>query len=411
MLRIGAKDRLRLGNDSERTAVACVLALLWAVGLAPMLLRAQATAPKLLPGGTAYPRVVRLRHGPAETRGRLIASTDTVLFESIDNGAAFTKIGNVPVIPGSKHVCCSTLFELPRDVGSLRSGTLLSAGTYAVSLKGTEPPHMDGTVFTGAEPAVEIYMSTNAGRTWTYLATPVQGGPVSPSSKPLSQRGLWEPEFEVAGDGSLVLFVSDETDPCCSQKLLRIRTRDGTHWQDKSDVIAMPELPKARPGMIVSTPLPNGRFFMSYEICGDRFHCDVYTRSSADGWDFGDPADLGNRAESASGQFFRHSPANTFATSGAGGEVLLIGQLLVEKDGSASPGNGRIFFSNDNLDGKGVWTSQPVPVPVPAAYDNYCPNYSSALLPEEDGSHVLELASDYDARHHCVTRYATRALK
>lgn len=32
---------------------------------------------------------------------------------------------------------------------------------------------------------------------------------------------------------------------------------------------------------------------------------------------------------------------------------------------------------------------------VPEAYDNYCPNYSSALAPTVDNTGVLEIASAY----------------
>lgn len=367
-----------------------------------------------LPGSTLYPRLIRLAHGPMATRGQLVASTDGVIFVSTDEGRSFTKIATVPVSAGSKHVCCSTLFEVPHDVGALKAGTLLSAGTYAVAKSGKGTPETEATDFKQAEPAAEVYASTDGGYTWAYLATPVQGGPKLPSSKPLRQRGLWEPEFEAAADGSLVMFLSDETDACCSQKLLKIRTRDGRHWVDKSDVIAMPALPDARPGMIVSTPLPDGTYFMSYEICGNRFGCDVYTRRSKDGWDFGDPAATGMRAETASGQFFRHSPVNTYAArAGADGKgvLLLTGQMLYEKDGSVSPENGRVYFASGGKDGRGGWTTRPAPVPVPTAYDNFCPNYSSALLPLADGTRLLELASDYDAAHRCVTYVGSLPLR
>ncbi len=409
MLRTFSTRILRPWAGFQRARASSALILF----CASLSLCGQAPAtPKPLPGGTFYPRVVRLQHGLAETSGHLIASTDTVIFESTDEGANFTRIGKVPVIPGSLHVCCSTLYEVPRDVGSLRAGTLLSAGTYIRSINtGAAPEMVESVIFHNGEPAIEIYASNDAGRTWTYLATPVHGGPALPSHKPVKQRGLWEPEFELAADGSLVMFVSDETDACCSQKLIRIRTHDGTHWQDKSDVIAMPQLPGARPGMIVSTPLPNGRYFMSYEICGDRFHCDVYTRTSPDGWNFGGAAASGTRAETATGQFFRHSPSNTFARSSGEGKVLLLGQMLYERDGSLSPENGRVFFLSTNLEGRGVWTPYPVPMPVPTAYDDYCPNYSSALLPSADGSTLLELASDYDAQHRCVTSAAAATLK
>ena len=426
--------------------------LLWVPGMFAMAQAPSAAedAPVLLQGGTQYPRVIRLTHGAAAANGRLIASTDAVIFQSLDDGRSFTRISAVAPTPGSKRVCCSTLYEVPRPVGMLAAGTLISAGTYAAAKEPGTVPATNGTDFGNSAPAIELYTSTDSGMTWRYLATPVSGGPRLPTAKPIGQRGLWEPEFELAADGALVLFVSDETDPCCSQKLIQLRTYDGLHWQDQRDIIAMPALPAARPGMIVSTPLPSGRYFMSYEICGDRFGCDVYTRTSADGWNFGRPTSPGTRAVTASGQFLRHSPANTFApspTSGivttiefhgshgpvqeaaaapaksapsqdaakspaAGpGQILLIGQMLYEADGTVSPQNGRVYLTSTGLSGMGPWMTHPAPVPVPSAYDNFCPNYSSALLPSQDGTRLLELASSYDAGKTCVTYFRTAPLR
>ncbi len=93
---------------------------------------------------------------------------------------------------------------MPQQVGSLAAGRLISSASY----------------FAGGTPAIEIYASTDQGHTWSYQSTPVIGGDGS--------HGLWEPEFEVANDGTLVMFWSDETDACCSQKLAQIRTYNGS---------------------------------------------------------------------------------------------------------------------------------------------------------------------------------------
>ncbi len=111
------------------------------------ILRLCAVAQTPLPGGTVYPRVLRLSHGPAAANGQLIASTDGVIFRSTDDGHSFQRVTTVPVHPGSKRVCCSTLYEVPRTVGALAAGTLLSAGTYARSRTGSGTPVMHGTDF------------------------------------------------------------------------------------------------------------------------------------------------------------------------------------------------------------------------------------------------------------------------
>ena len=198
------------------------------------------------------------------------------------------------------------------------------------------------------------------------------------------------------------MFVSDETDACCSQKLVALRSRDGVAWSAKADVVAS-TLATERPGMAIVSVLGDGSYFLSYEVCGPVRHCQVYSRTSKDGWTFGAAGDLGTRAETAAGQYFEHAPANIDA-SGAG-ELVLVGQVLYEKNGTVSASNGRVLFLRQNTSAStGTWKTIPAPVQVPGAYDNYCPNYSSALMPVTGG--LLELASDYDADHECTSYFA-----
>lgn len=377
------------GKMRVRGWIACAMALLLGAGFARWCAAqgvpaSVAPARTLLPGGTLYPRVLRLKFGPGA--GTLMASTNGVLFGSADEGAHWTGVGKVPVAEGSKERCCATLYEVPQRVGSLVAGTLLSSASY----------------FSGGVPAIEIYQSVDGGRTWTLHSTPVvRGG---------EKHGLWEPEFSVAKDGALVMFWSDETDPCCSQKLVQMRTYDGVTWRDERDTVRGTDK-RDRPGMIVVSKLPDGCFFMSYEYCGPAA-CAVFLRTSADGWDYGGPEWMGTRVQTAAGQYLEHAPWSTWmAAGGANGTLLLAGQVLYEADGSVSALNGRVLLVNSRADGAGVWSTVAAPVAVPGAYDNYCPNYSSALLPSADGRTVLELASDYDAAHHCVTYFARGPLR
>ncbi|MCP1372642.1 RICIN domain-containing protein [Dyella lutea] len=345
---------------------------------------ARAASGTVLQGSTLYPRVVRLEHGPVSVRGRLIASTNGIIFQSTDNGASWSLLGPVPTVNGSSERCCATLYELPQQVGSLAAGTLISAASY----------------FSGGTPAIEVYTSTDQGHSWSYHSTPVIGGD--------SSHGLWEPEFEVANDGALVMFWSDETDACCSQKLAQIRSYNGSSWQDKTDTVRS-TVPGDRPGMITVSHLPDGHFFMSYELCGPAA-CTVFSRVSVDGWNFGDPTNMGSKVQTATGQYLEHAPLNRWSPSvlSSNGAILLVGQVMVESNGNVSPSNGKVLFVNTNTDGTGNWYTIAAPVQVPTAYDNYCPNYSSALLPAEDGSNILELASDY-LNGGCITYFASEA--
>ncbi len=335
-----------------------------------------------LQGGTIYPRVVRLEHGSVAVSGMLVASTNGIIFQSTDGGDHWEWVSKVPALSGTSEYCCGTLYELPKTIGKLNSGTLLFAGTY----------------FSGSARLIEIWTSIDEGKTWSYHSTPVQGGDGS--------HGLWEPEFEVASDGALVMFWSDETDSCCSQKLAQIRSYDGQQWQDRTDTVHS-LIASDRPGMATVSQLPNGHFFMSYELCGPAA-CAVFSRTSLDGWDFGDPHNMGVKVQSTTGQYLEHAPLNRWSPSNlsSNGAILLVGQVMYESNGSISSSNGRLLFVNSNVDGSGLWSVIPAPVSIPNAYDNFCPNYSSALLPGPDGKSILELASNYDSSGACVTYYA-----
>jgi hypothetical protein len=207
------------------------------------------------------------------------------------------------------------------------------------------------------------------------------------------------------------MFWSDETYLCCSQKLSKIRTSDGVTWRDSSDAVAT-TAPSDRPGMIVVSKLPTGEYFMSYEICGDPItgpKCAAYYRMSRDGWNYGPPSDRGKRIETADGQYFEHAPANIWSPSplSPNGVILVVGQVLHNHDNSVAQQNGRVLFENTLLDGSGPWSKIKAPVEVPNSYDNPCPNYSSALLPVQDGAALLEFAADYYALKQCGMYFAT----
>lgn len=373
---------------SRGRRLAAVSVVLWAMLSIPVTTASAANGTALQPYlgyMTLYPRLVRLAHGSPSVNGQIVASTNGNIFLSTDQGASWTFRGTVPIASGSTERCCGTLYEMPQTVGSLQSGTLLFAASY----------------FSGSTPAIEVYTSTDQGRTWNFSATPAMGGDVN--------HGLWEPQFSVANDGALVMFWSDESDPCCSQKLAQVRTYDGTTWRDPSNTVAT-AVQADRPGMAVVTKLPSGVFFMSYEMCGPSA-CAVFYRTSTDGWNYGSPASTGTKVQTTTGQYFAHAPTNVWSPSvlSSNGAILMVGQVLFESNGAVSGANGKVLFANLSSGGSGVWYTIAAPVKVPTAYDNYCPNYSSALLPATDGSSILEFASDYNSSNQCVTYFASGA--
>ncbi len=273
---------------SSRNRPPTALLLLLAPGFfAPGLPAATGTH---LPSSTLYPRLIRLQHAPPALIHSILAKTGNRLFRSLDEGRTFTFLATVPTVslePGNptpakdardKERCCSTLYELPQKLGRFKAGTLLYSASF----------------FSGGTPAIEIFTSSDEGAHWRYLSTPMKAGD--------EHHGLWEPAFSTAKDGSLVMFVSDETDPCCSQKLVQMRTTNLRTWSSKRDTVTRasqasgspgdagsPGAAKGpdahgsrdedRPGMAIVSLLPDGAYFMSYEVCGPTAHCQVYTRT------------------------------------------------------------------------------------------------------------------------------------
>jgi hypothetical protein len=190
---------------------------------------------------------------------------------------------------------------------------------------------------------------------------------------------------------------------------MQMRTYDGINWRDSSNTVAS-NIAGDRPGMAVVNKLPNGLYYMTYEMCGPAA-CSIFYRTSTDGWNYGSPSFTGTRISTTLGQYFAHAPVSVWSPSvvSSNGAIVLVGQVFFESNGTVSPQNGKVLLVNSTSDGSGPWYTIAAPVQVPAAYDNWCPNYSSALLPATDGSSILEFASDYNAANQCVTYYASEA--
>ncbi|MFE1025739.1 RICIN domain-containing protein [Streptomyces sp. NPDC058818] len=358
-----------------------------------------ATGTPLRDGTGLYPRAIRLAHS-GTANGHVLASVVTfdgdngvgAIHESTDSGASFREVGRVsdPESAAGQGLCCATLFELPRQVGPMPAGTLLWASSA-------------GQDEQDRRMALRVWRSNDVGRTWSYLSScAVANG----------TGGLWEPEFSVADDGALVCHYADETDPGHSQKLVAARSYDGVHWEGHHNTVAS-GWSADRPGMPVVRKLPNGTYFMSYEICnpGGQYQCVVHFRTSADGWDWGDPTALGFRPETVDGKYFRAAPTIAWAPSPDGapnGRLLLIGQRLLDRDGTPAADSGRTILVNTE-NGSGPWYEIESPVAVPNPEVNYCQNYSSPLLPSADGRRVLQIATDFDGTT-CRAYYGTGGL-
>lgn len=356
---------------------------------------AAAAAPRrelLLDTGAAYPRVIRLEHSGA-ANGRLLASVGSkvdgngvgIILESTDGGASFQKVATIadPEGVAGRGMCCGTLFELPRALGAMPAGTLLWATTT-----GWEVPEADRTV------KQRLWRSNDLGRTWTFLA--------DMASSP-NQYNAWEPELSMARDGHLVVHWADESDkPNHDQKIVQARSADGVTWSAPVNTIKNSDF-FVRPGMPGVRQLPDGTYFMVYEVCNlDEPLCSAYFRTSADGWDYGDPFDLGTGIRTPDGKYPRHTPTISVTPQGT---ILMVPEMLVNADGSHADGNGRTILVNDQ-GGAGTWREIPAPVAVPGVDNSGCRNFSPTLLASPEGDSVLQITTDLDGTV-CKAYFAT----
>lgn len=337
-------------------------------------------------GGSSYPRLIKLEHS-GDATGHMMASMTTyvdnagraVIYESSDDGASFRQVGEIrdPAGENKKGVCCSTLYELPSAVGDMPAGTLLWAGTFGV-----------GDDADQRHASIRMWRSDDHGRTWNYMSnvvTPPQG------------PGVWEPEFTVAADGSLVALYSDDMDPVHDQKMVEVRSKDGRTWTDRTDIVMNSKF-TVRPGMAGVRRLPDGTFVMAYEVCNyDPHHlCPTFMRTSVDGWNWGDPMNLGTEIVSDNKTYPTHTPTITWAPGGPDGRLVMAYQVLQNPDGTPAPGDGNTLLVNDNPKNlRSGWREIPSPVQIKYSRGSDCRNFSPTLAPSADGQSVVHIATDY----------------
>jgi hypothetical protein len=364
----------------------------------PVRASASATGALLRPTTGLYPRAIRRSHaGPAD--GRIVASVvafagnsgQGAFYESTDQGATFTQVG-AAAPAGSANgggLCCGSLLELPQQLGDLPAGTLL----WAASVGANAPDR---------RMSLQVWKSADVGRTWSYLSS---------CAVAANTGGLWEPELSIDGAGRLACYFSDETgQPAHSQVIRRAASSDGVSWSAPVDTV-VGATSTLRPGMPTVRQVPGG-YLMAYEVCSTdgSYGCAAFLRTSVDGANWGSAANLGTRISTADGRYFAHAPTISWLDNGtANGRLLLVGQMLYNADGTVAPGNGSTILVNTEK-GTGGWFEVPAPVSVPAPYANYCPNYSSALLPAVGGASVLEIATSYADDGACKPYFATGSV-
>lgn len=367
--------------------------ILGALFVLMVVLAPETKAATLLSSEPTYnARVVRLQYAAQpEQRAQMIATATspvggphTDVYAADQTGSLFRQIGTISDPQFRTGLCCGTLYELPRAVGALPQGALLWAASV-----GQKPEYRPM--------AIKIYDSQDEGRTWRYLS----------EIRSPNKGGIWEPEFTLGRDGALIMFFSDETDQAqYSQTIKKVRTYDGVNWRDMGYVVAS-DIQSDRPGMPVVRLLSGGQYMMTYELGGPAQFI-VYYRLSDDGWNWGNPTNVGTEIRLPNSTFPAHTPRFTVMPDGA---ILLTSQLIETPQLTLGAQNGRVLLVNRAGNPATPWQTIPAPVPVPGACSEtcrkyqWCPNYSSALLPSENGTQVLEFASSWTGSA-CMTSYA-----
>lgn len=231
--------------------------------------------------------------------------------------------------PWSMHNC-PQLFVLPQDLGSLKKGTLLCAGD-AVTIE-ENPQKVSDAGYGGLwKTSLDLYYSTDKGRSWTYLNTIADGG-----RNIMGYTPVWEPFF-LFHDDQLICYYSDETDrPAHAQKLVHKIMKDGKTWGTAVDDVAF-DNKNARPGMPIVTQMENGKWMMVYEGVGTSSPIASFCKIADDpyNWNPKDPGTrlpLSNGKDSGSPYVYTLKDGRVIASTGTHPEVL----INTKKDGTGA---------------------------------------------------------------------------
>ncbi len=330
--------------------------------------------------GAMYPRVICLEHS-GDSNGTLLATFEQYtapnpvfpIYVSRDNGLTWSLLSEVrDTHNGWGNKFQPHLFEFPCRLGDLPEGTIMIAGNSIPD--------------NGGSTELVTYISRDHGKTWEFRSSIVKGG-LSRVNTQDGPRPVWEPYLYLDAAGDLVCYYSDErffSDGYNQLLSYQVSKDGGKTWGEEIYNVAIPD-GKMRPGMPIVVRLPDGNYFMSYEMVGlPRW--DVNFKISPDGLDWGDPADPGTRAETADGLFLGSTPYCLWVPQGGPeGTVIVAGRREGEGDCIRNPG----YFHVNYHCGKGPWER----IPMPISHDSRLgfTGYSQSMCLIENGTKLIHL--------------------
>nr|AYQ75607.1 exo-alpha-sialidase [Cohnella candidum] len=134
-----------------------------------------------------------------------------------------------------------------------------------------------------------VYKSTDKGVTWSRLST-IDENNGEPGSLGYPDKGVYEPHMGFLKDGRLAVFYANEKhvteEPSYSQIISeKISEDNGATWGKEIFAAWDPDNPGARPGMPVWTQMNNGRYILTFEVCGTD-NCNIHYKVSEDAVDW-----------------------------------------------------------------------------------------------------------------------------
>ncbi|GAB2538826.1 exo-alpha-sialidase [Rhodanobacter koreensis] len=377
-------------NVVHLTAIAIVCSFALMTVQAAPLRDADQVVGTHLAAGSGYVSMVKLAHqSDRQTNGSLMMVFEQdgmggiPLYVSHDNGDSWTFMSNITDRAHNSDKNWQlrwqpNLSEVPRDSGDLKPGTLLMAANATGN---------DGRGHIRSED-LQLYVSTDSGRTWTYRSSIIKGGG-RPEDK--DNKGVWEPNVHILDDGRMVAYYSSEQHKAEGyNQVLAHKVSDdgGRHWGKETLDVAIPGGVQ-RPGMATVTRLPDHRYAMTYENIDGPRNGQVFIKSSRDGLDWGDAQRHGEPVMTLSGFWPAACPVVSWFPLGGPEGVIVVS---AERGGGGGDEGGRDLYWN-NASGRGPWWE--VRAPVQKRTGNIHAGWTQALLLHDDGKllHVTTSSS------------------